>query len=77
MKYRPHLPTGDFFEKGDVLLTIDPRDYEAAVAQAQVQVAQAKLRLAREEEESAIARDEWKRLGTGRANRSGFAQTAN
>ena len=56
---------GGFFEKGDVLLTIDPRDYEVAVAQAQVQVAQAKLRLAREEEESAIARDEWKRLGTG------------
>ena len=56
---------GGFFEKDDVLLTIDPRDYEAAVAQAQVQVAQAKLRLAREEEESAIARDEWKRLGTG------------
>ncbi len=56
---------GGFFEKGDVLLTIDPRDYEAAVAQAQVQVAQAKLRLAREEEEAAIARDEWKRLGNG------------
>ncbi len=61
----PAFANGGFFEKGDVLLTIDPRDYEAAVAQAQVQVAQAKLRLAREEEESAIARDEWKRLGTG------------
>ena len=56
---------GGFFEKGDILLTIDPRDYEVAVAQAQVQVAQAKLRLTREEEESAIARDEWKRLGSG------------
>ncbi len=61
----PAFANGGFFEKGDVLLTIDPRDYEAAVAQAQVQVAQAKLRLTREEEESAIARDEWKRLGNG------------
>ena len=61
----PAFANGGFFEKNDVLLTIDPRDYEAAVAQAQVQVAQAKLRLTREEEESAIARDEWKRLGNG------------
>ncbi len=61
----PAFANGGFFEKDDVLLTIDPRDYEAAVAQAQVQVAQAKLRLTREEEESAIARDEWKRLGNG------------
>ena len=61
----PAFANGGFFEKGDVLLTIDPRDYAVAVAQAQVQVAQAKLRLAREEEEAAIARDEWKRLGNG------------
>ena len=61
----PAFANGGFFEKDDVLLTIDPRDYEVAVAQSQVQVAQAKLRLAREEEESAIARDEWKRLGNG------------
>lgn len=61
----PAFANGGFFEKGDVLLTIDPRDYEVVVSQAQVQVAQAKLRLAREEEEAAIARDEWKRLGSG------------
>ena len=61
----PAFANGGFFEKGDVLLTIDPRDYEVAVAQAQVQVAQAKLRLAREEEEAEIAREEWKRLGNG------------
>ena len=61
----PAFANGGFFEKGDVLLTIDPRDYEVAVAQANVQVAQAKLRLAREAEEGAIARDEWQRLGDG------------
>ncbi len=61
----PAFVNGGFFEKGDVLLAIDPRDYEVAVAQARVQVAQAELRLAREEEEGAIARDEWQRLGQG------------
>ena len=65
IKVSPAFANGGFFEKGDILITIDPRDYEVAVAQAQVQVAQAKLRLAREEEEAEIARDEWKRLGNG------------
>lgn len=61
----PAFVNGGFFEKGDILLTIDPRDYEVAIAQTQVQVAQANLRLAREEEESDIAREEWKLLGKG------------
>ena len=62
----PVFVSGGFFAKGDVLLSIDPRDYEVAVAQAQVGVAQAKLRLIREEEEAAMARAEWERLGTGK-----------
>ena len=61
----PAFNSGGFFESGDILLTIDPRDYEVAVARARVQVAQAELRLAREEEESKIARQEWERLGKG------------
>ena len=61
----PAFVNGGFFEKDDVLLTIDSRDYEIAVAQAQVGVAQAKLGLRREEEEAAMARAEWERLGTG------------
>ena len=61
----PAFVNGGFFEKGDVLLTIDSRDYEIAVAQAQVGVAQAKLRLVREEEEAALALAEWERLGRG------------
>ena len=65
IKVSPSFVNGGFFEKGDVLATIDPRDYEVAVAQAQVQVAQAKLRLVREEEESKIAGEEWKLLGRG------------
>jgi RND family efflux transporter MFP subunit len=57
--------SGGFFEKGDLLLTIDPRDYEVAVSQAKVQMAQAQLNISREEEESDIALQEWKRIGKG------------
>ncbi|MDP6777172.1 MAG: efflux RND transporter periplasmic adaptor subunit [Candidatus Latescibacteria bacterium] len=57
--------SGGFFEPGDVLVTIDPRDYELAVARSKAQVAQAELRLAREEEEAELAREEWERVGNG------------
>ena len=61
----PAFARGGFFEKGHVLITIDPRDYELAVARARAQVAQAELRLAREEEEATVARQEWERIGQG------------
>lgn len=61
----PAFASGGFFEKGDLLLTIDPRDYEVAVSQAKVQVAQAQLIISREQEESDIARQEWERIGKG------------
>ena len=57
--------TGKVFQKNDVLLTIDPRDYELAVAQAQLKVAQANLRLQMEEKEATVSRREWKLLNNG------------
>jgi RND family efflux transporter MFP subunit len=56
---------GGFFEKGDVLLEIDPSDYRVAVATAEGAVAQARVRLETEEAQAAVAREEWKELGTG------------
>lgn len=56
---------GGFFEKGDVLVTIDARDYELAVVRARARVAEARVRLSREEEEAAVARREWEDLGDG------------
>ena len=56
---------GGFFEAGELLVKIDPRDYKLAPAQAKAQVAQARLRLAREEEEATVARQEWERIGQG------------
>ncbi len=58
--------SGGFFAGGDTLVTIDPSDYELALARARAQVAQARVRLAREQEEAELAREEWKRVGKGK-----------
>ncbi len=56
---------GGFFEKGDVLLKIDPHDYRQAVVEARARVAQAELRLSREEAEAELALREWAEIGEG------------
>ena len=45
----PSLAAGGFFEEGDVLLKIDPREYELQVVQSRAAIAQAELRVATEE----------------------------
>jgi membrane fusion protein, multidrug efflux system len=64
----PSLAAGGFFEAGEILLTIDPRDYELAVSRAQAEVAQAEQRRATAEAEAAVARQEWESLGHGEAS---------
>jgi RND family efflux transporter MFP subunit len=53
---------GGFFDEGDVLVTLDDRDYRANFAQAQADVAQARLTVEREEEEARVAAEEWRRF---------------
>ena len=53
---------GQVFAKDDVLLTIDPMDYELSLMQAKAQVAQAELRLLTEINEAEIVRREWQLL---------------
>ena len=57
---------GGFFTQGEILLQIDPTDYELTVAQAEAQVAQAEVGLSREVEEAAVALKEWESLGADR-----------
>ena len=64
----PAFAVGGFFEEGDVLLQIDPYDYQQALIAARSQLAQAQLRLAQEEAEAEVARREWEELGQGNAN---------
>jgi RND family efflux transporter MFP subunit len=58
----PSLVAGGFFKAGDVLVAIDPRDYELAVERAQAAVARAKVTLEREQAEAEVAREEWNGL---------------
>ncbi len=58
----PQFAAGGFFQKDDILIRIDPRDYEFAIARLEAEFAQARLRLAQEEGEASIAREEWERL---------------
>ncbi|UCH82685.1 MAG: efflux RND transporter periplasmic adaptor subunit [Candidatus Latescibacterota bacterium] len=62
----PSFADGGFFEKGDVLVRLDSRDYELAVVSARGVVAQAKVRAELEEAQAEVAREEWKTLGGGK-----------
>ena len=64
----PAFAVGGFFEEGDILLEIDPYDYQQALIAARSQLAQAQLRLAQEEAEAEVARREWEEIGQGDAN---------
>lgn len=59
---------GGFFEEGDVLANIDPRDYEADVRIAEATLMDARQALAEAEARTNQAREDWARLGnTGQA----------
>lgn len=56
----PHFADGDFFQKGDVLLRINPSDYQLAITKAEAQVASARQQLARAEAEYKQKLEEYK-----------------
>lgn len=65
----PALVKGGFFSTGDVLLRLDPRDYELAADRDRAEVKQAESRLEREQAEAAVARRDWEEAGLGEPNR--------
>ncbi len=68
IKISPAFVSGGFFKKGDLLVAIDPAEYDLRVAQAQARVMEAQYQLTREEAEAEQARDEWQHLGQGDPN---------
>jgi len=54
---------GSFFEKGDLLLQIDPRDFQTALVNAKANVSRAKATLAQEQAQADQAAKDWQRLG--------------
>ncbi|MEM9617766.1 MAG: efflux RND transporter periplasmic adaptor subunit [Pseudomonadota bacterium] len=61
----PQFIEGGAFEEGDVLVRIEPAEFEFRVVQARANVAQARNRFASEEAEARIARKDWEELGQG------------
>lgn len=56
---------GGFFDTDEVILKIDPSDYELALAQAEVNVARAEQTLSVESEQAELARLDWDKYGEG------------
>ncbi len=59
---------GGFFERGDILLEIDPRDYAVALTRAESGLATAQMQLAEEKGRARQAKREWRDLGNDDAN---------
>ncbi len=59
----PVFVAGGVFKRGDVLLQIDPRDYEIALTQAQANLAQADAQLQEQQALAEQARAEWRSMG--------------
>jgi RND family efflux transporter MFP subunit len=63
----PCYATGGFFEKGEILLKIDPRDFELARVRAKAAIAGAEARLAQVQAEAKVAAEDWKDVGEEKA----------
>lgn len=68
VKVSENFADGGFFQAGDILLTIEPDDYEFALARTEAALAQAEQRLAEERGRSRQAEREWRELGSAEAN---------
>jgi RND family efflux transporter MFP subunit len=68
IQFHDDFVVGGFFTRNEVLVTIDPRDYDYAIALAQAQIAEAKRQLAMEQAQAEQAHTEWQALGEGTAS---------
>jgi len=59
----PKFIEGGRFQKGDLLIRIEPAEFELRVTQARASVAQAQTVIAREQSEAVLARQDWEDLG--------------
>jgi RND family efflux transporter MFP subunit len=61
----PAFNVGGFVQEGDVLLRIDPRDYQTSLLRAQAALESAESTLAQEKGRAEVALREWKKLPKG------------
>jgi RND family efflux transporter MFP subunit len=65
VRLHPSLVAGGFFKPGDVLVTVDTRNYDYAIAEARARIAEAERQVMMEEAQAEQARNEWHSLGEG------------
>jgi RND family efflux transporter MFP subunit len=65
VEVNPSFRDGGFFNKDDILIRIDDRDYQAAVKVAEAALLQAKVSLEEEKARAVQAERDWQRLGDG------------
>lgn len=68
VQINPALVSGGFFSANELLLTIDPRDYDYAIIAAEASIAEAKRVLIAEQAQVEQAKSEWQALGEGEAS---------
>lgn len=61
----PNYIAGGRFDRGDLLVRIDPAEYKLRVTQARANVSQARTVIAREQSEADLAKIDWADLGRG------------
>ncbi|RUO60609.1 efflux RND transporter periplasmic adaptor subunit [Pseudidiomarina insulisalsae] len=61
----PNFQNGGFFNQGEMILKIDPKDYEVALQNAKANLAQARAALAQESALAKVAKEEWESLQMG------------
>jgi len=66
----PNLVNGGEFKKGDILIRIDPSDYELSVTLAKARVKTAESNLMLSKESAAAAKDEWELHNSGNSEKS-------
>lgn len=63
---------GGFFKKGDMLVQVDPSDYEVAAQQARANLLQAQSELEQEKARARVAEEEWSAFKEGNAPELGL-----
>jgi RND family efflux transporter MFP subunit len=61
----PNFHNGGYFNAGDMIVKIDPKDYQVALKNAKANLAQAKAALAEESARAKVAKEEWESLQLG------------
>ena len=67
VQINPAMVSGGFFTANELLLTIDPRDYDYAIIAAEASIAEANRVLIAEQAQVEQAKSEWQALGEGEA----------